>query len=52
MPKMIVAMIVAMWLMLAAIGAWNIVAFVIAALAAIVAGCYLLATAVTGTRGR
>ncbi|MDJ0489687.1 hypothetical protein QNA24_25235 [Rhodococcus qingshengii] len=52
MPKTIIAIIVAMWLGLAAIGAWNTVAFAIAALAAVASGCYLLANAVTGPRHR
>ncbi|QQZ17252.1 MULTISPECIES: hypothetical protein [Rhodococcus] len=55
MPKTIIPMIpiiAALWFVLAAIGAWSTVAFAIAALAAVVLGCYLLASAVVGSGNR
>jgi hypothetical protein len=55
MPKTIIPIIpvvAALWLVLAAIGAWSTIAFAIAALAAVVLGCYLLANAVTGAGHR
>ena len=55
MPKTIIPIIpvvAALWLVLAAIGAWSTIAFTIAALITVVLGCYLLASAVTGPRHR
>ncbi|MBA8959193.1 putative membrane protein [Rhodococcus percolatus] len=55
MPKTIIPIIpvaAALWLVLAALGAWSTVAFAVAALAAVVSGTYLLASAVTGARHR
>ncbi|MDJ0417510.1 hypothetical protein [Rhodococcus opacus] len=52
MPKTIIPTVAALWLVLAALAAWNTVAFAIASLAAVVLGCYLLASAVTGPRHR
>ncbi|ANS27950.1 putative membrane protein [Rhodococcus opacus] len=47
-PKTIIPIVAALWLVLAALAAWNTVAFAIASLAAVVLGCYLLASAVAG----
>lgn len=48
MPKTIIPVIAALWLALAAIGAWSTIAFALAVLAALMLGTYLLASAVTG----
>ena len=47
MSKTILPVAVALWLAFAAIGAWNVVAFAVAVLAAVGLGTYLLARAVT-----
>lgn len=52
MPKPIIPTVAALWLVLATLAAWNTLAFAIASLAAIVLGCYLLSSAVTGPRHR
>jgi hypothetical protein len=55
MPKTIIPIIpvvASLWLALAAIGAWSTIAFAIAALAVVVLGCYLLASAVAGSGHR
>ncbi|WP_179443476.1 MULTISPECIES: hypothetical protein [unclassified Rhodococcus (in: high G+C Gram-positive bacteria)] len=51
MPKTLISVIGALWLTLAAIGAWSTIAFAIAAPAAVLLGTYLLASAVTGSNG-
>jgi hypothetical protein len=51
MAKPIVPIIAVLWLTLAAIGAWSTIAFAFAAVAAVVVGTYLLASAVTGSSG-
>ncbi|WP_009472578.1 hypothetical protein [Rhodococcus sp. JVH1] len=48
MPKTIIPVIGALWLALAAIGAWSTIAFAIAAPVAVLLGTYLPANAVTG----
>ncbi|WP_204164900.1 hypothetical protein [Rhodococcus oxybenzonivorans] len=51
MAKPIVPIIAVLWLILAAIGAWSRIAFAFAAMAAVVLGTYLLASAVTRSGG-
>ncbi|CAG7627317.1 hypothetical protein ACVH9Z_24810 [Rhodococcus opacus] len=54
MPKTIIPIVAALWLVLAALAAWSTIAFAfaVASLATVVLGCYLLSSAVTGPRHR
>ncbi len=49
MPKTLVCLIVALWLILAVVAAWSTIAFAIAVLSSLALGLYLLVDAIVGS---